>query len=72
MVGLALDRVALGVGDRHAARVDRHQLVVLDHQGAPGLGEERGDRGGDEVLAFAQADHQRAFLARRHQAVGVL
>ena len=47
-------------------------LAVLDLEHAPRLGEEGRDRRGEERLAVAEPDHQRALLARRHQRVGVV
>ena len=44
----------------------------LSPRARAGLGQERGDRGGDEGLALAEADDQRALLTRCDEAVGVL
>ena len=72
LLGRALDRVALGVGDRHPGGVDRDDLVVLDRHRPPRLGEEGGDRRGEEALALADAGDQRALLARPDQQVGAV
>ena len=57
---------------RDVALVDGDDLVVLDPEGAAGLGQEGRDRRGDEVLVLAQADDQRALLPRGDQRVGVI
>jgi len=72
LLGITLLHVALGVGDRHVALVDRDDLVVLDAEGGARLGQEGGNGRSDEVLVLAQADDQRALLARRHQGVRLL
>ena len=57
-----------------AVGVDRDDLAVLDERTAPRLGEEGGDRGGDERLPLAEPDDQRALLAggdQRPRVVGV-
>ena len=37
-----------------------------------GVGEEGGDRGGEELLALAAADDQRALLARADEQLGLV
>jgi hypothetical protein len=47
--------------------VDLYDLAVLNELDVAGLGEEGRDGGGDEALALAQADDQRALLASAHE-----
>ena len=47
-------------------------LVVLDQLHAARLGQEGGDRRGDEALAVADAHHQRALLARADEHLGLV
>ena len=51
---------------------DGDDLAVLDHLHPAGLGQERRDRRADEVLAVADADDERALLARRDEQVAVV
>ena len=72
LLRLALDRVAVGVGDADPGGVDRDDLVVLDRDREAGLGEEGGDRRGEEALAVADAGDQRALLAGADQQPGLV
>ena len=56
--GLAVDRE-----EAHAGGRDRDDLAVLDQLHAARLAQERGDRGGQEHLAVAVADDERALQA---------
>ena len=82
LLDLALDRAAVDRLDEARARGgDLDDLAVLDELDVARLGEEGRDRGGDEALAVAEADDQRALLAgadeharvvRRHRDEGVV
>ena len=63
----ALELLAGGRHDLHSLRAQHDDLAVLQILDLAGLGEKAGDRGGDELLALATADDQRALLARSHQ-----
>ena len=69
LFGGALDRVAVGVGDPHLVGFDFDQLAVFDRHRDAGVGEEGGDRRGEEGLPLADAGDQRALLAGAEQAV---
>ena len=58
-------------GDEEArrARADRDDLAVLDELDAARLGEERRNSGGQERLVVADADDQRALLARADEQI---
>ena len=51
---------------------DRDDLAVLDQLDAARLAQERGDRGGEEHLALADADDERALEARADEHVGMV
>ena len=72
LLDLALARLAGGVGDHDALGADRDDLAVLDLHHGPGLAQEGGDRRGEEGLPLADADHERAFLARGDERLRVL
>ena len=72
LVDLALDRLAGGAEELDAVAAHDDDLVVLDQLHLAGVGEEGGDRGGDELLALAAADDQRALLARADQQLGLV
>jgi hypothetical protein len=46
----------LGGEERRALGPDRDDLAVLEELHLPGLGQERGDRGGEEHLALPHPD----------------
>ena len=60
----ALELAAVEVEQRDALGRDHDQLAVLDLLDAARLLEEGDDVGGEERLAVAEADHQRALQAR--------
>ena len=62
----------VGVRDRDAVGGDRDDLAVLDLHHGPGLAEEGRDRGGEEGLPLADADHQRTLLAGADEQLGVV
>ena len=51
------------VGDRDAVGGDRDDLVLPDRERVAGVLDERGDIGAEEVLALAEADHERRVAA---------
>lgn len=55
----------LQVGQGVTAVVDLQQLVVLEEQDVARVGQEGGDGGGYEILAFPYPEHERAVPARR-------
>ena len=63
---LDLDRVAVEVGDLDALGGDGDDLVLTDREGVAGVLHERGDIGGEEVLALAESDDERGVAARAH------
>ena len=69
---LALDRRAVGLEELHAAGPDDDDLLVLDVLHVARVGEERRDRRGEELLAVAAADDERALLAGAHERVGLV
>ena len=60
---LALDRHAGGGEELHAVGPQDDDLVVLDELDVARVSEEGGDAGGEELLAVAATDDQRALLA---------
>jgi hypothetical protein len=56
----------------HPARTQHHDLIVLDVLDVTGVAQEGGDRGGDELLAVAPPDDQRALLACSHDETGLV
>ena len=56
----------------HALGAQDDDLAVLQVLDLARLGEERGHRRGDELLALAAADDQRALLARADEHVGLV
>ncbi len=76
-VGVPVDVEGAEVGGPAAERADvvalggdRHELVLAELDGLPGVRDERGDVAGDEHLAVADADHQRRVAAGRDQLAG--
>ena len=72
LVHLALDRVAVLVQDAVAVAADLADVAFLEEDEAARHRQQRRHVGGDEVLAVAQADDDRAALARKDDALGVL
>jgi hypothetical protein len=82
-IGVMLDplhRAALRIDHADAGALQGDHVAVVEVDDPARLRDERGDVGGEEVLAVAQADHQRAAHARaghdlriveRHHAEGV-
>ena len=68
----ALDGRAGGVHDPHAVGPQHGDLAVLEVLHAARLGEEARDGRGDELLALAAAEDQRALLARPDQRLGLV
>ena len=63
-VDLALGGAAVAVEDPHAGAAHAGHVALLEVDHASRRGEHRGHVGRDEVLAFAEADEQRAADAR--------
>ena len=72
VVFLALRGGAEEVGDLHGVGGDGDDLVLAQFDGAPGVVDEAGDVGAEEVLAFAEAHHERGVPARGHDDVGLV
>ena len=72
LLDLAGDLLAGRAAELGGAAAHGDDLVVVDELHAARLAQERGDRGGDEVLALADADHERAVLAGADDRVGVV
>lgn len=70
MEALLLDGVAVEVGERDVVGRDLDDLAVADLERLAGVRDERGDVGGEEVLALADADDQRRVAAGGDDAVG--
>jgi hypothetical protein len=68
---LADARLAFEVGDHHSVTSHRDELALLDEDHLAGLGQDRGDIAGDEVLAFAEADDQRRRVLRCDERPGL-
>ena len=66
-LALALDRLALGRLEARAGRIEGDHLAVLDELHVTRLVQECGNRGGDEGLVVAEADHQRALQPGGHE-----
>ncbi len=68
----AIDGVAVSIDHLHAtaAQSDDVAVVKIDH--AARLRDHRGDVGGEEVLALAQPDHERAAHARAGHRIGIV
>jgi hypothetical protein len=67
-----LDRVAGEVGDAHLFGGDDRDVVLVDRDGAPGRGDEGRDIGAEEVLALADADHERRVVTRGDHLAGLV
>ena len=61
--GLAVDGVAGEVGDGVAVGADLDDLVLTELDGVAGVADEGRDVAGEEVLALADAEHQRRVAA---------
>ena len=72
LLDLALERRAVGQQEARAVGRDHDDLAVLDVLDAARLAQEGGDRRGEEGLAVAAADDQRALLARADEHVGLV
>ena len=68
---VARDLAPLDAEQRGALGRDDHELAVVDVLDAPRLGQERDHVGGQERLAGAEADHERALKPRADDHVGV-
>ena len=69
---LALERIAGRAHELDAVRPQHHELVVVDVLNSARVAQERGDRRGQELLAIAPPDDQRALLARADQQPGLI
>ena len=72
VVAVALDGDAVEADHGDAVAGDRDDLVLPELQRLAGVLDERRHVGADEVLALAQADHQRRVTAGRDHAARVL
>ena len=72
VVFLALGGGAVEVRDFHGVGGDRDDLVLAEFDGAPGVVDEAGDVGAEEVLALAEADDERGVPAGRDHDVGLV
>ena len=70
VVLLDVARVPVEVGDGDAVPAQLDDLVLAELDGLPGVRDERGDVGGQEVLALASADDQRRVSPRADDDVG--
>ena len=59
-------------GDLGAERGDGRDLALTQHEHALGVGDDRGDVGGDVVLLLAKPDDQRRVEARPDEELGVV
>jgi hypothetical protein len=66
----AFGGIAVGVEDAHGVPANLGDVALLQERESLGDGQQGEDIGGDEVLAHAHADHQRAAQARDDEAVG--
>ena len=69
---LALDRLAVEVGELHAVGSDHRHVAVGQKENVARVIENRGHVGGHEVFVVPQADHRRRAIARRHDLVGIV
>ncbi len=67
----ALDALAGGVVDRVALAPHVGDVALFEIRDAPRDAKERGGIGGEEVVAVAQAHHQRTSLPRTHDTSGL-
>ena len=72
LVRLALERLAVGGQELRALGRQDDELVVLERLDGARVREEGGDAGGEELLAVAAADDQRALLAGADQHAGLV
>ncbi len=72
VVARALGRRAVEADHLDTLTGDRDDLVLAELEGLAGVLDERRDVGADEVLAVADADHERGVTSCRHHARGVL
>ena len=72
VVGPALGGRAVEAGDADALGGQRDDLVLVELERLAGVLDEGGDVGAEEVLALAEADHERAVAARGHHQAGGL
>ena len=71
-LGRALHDDAVGRHDGDAVGLQDDELAVFEVLHRAGLGEEGGYGGGDELLALAATDHERALAAGAHQRFGLV
>ncbi|KAG1488287.1 hypothetical protein G6F52_013976 [Rhizopus delemar] len=66
---VALDRLVMLVEDAHPGAADLGRVTLFQENHLAGGRDHRRDIGGNEVLAFTQADQQRAAHARADEAL---
>ncbi|KAG1531044.1 hypothetical protein G6F50_016931 [Rhizopus delemar] len=66
---VALDRLVMLVEDAHPVAADLGRVTLFQENHLAGGRDHRRDIGGNEVLAFTQADQQRAAHARADEAL---
>ncbi len=71
LLDFGLARLARHVADFNAVGGNPHQFAVVDIRDALGVFHNRRCVAGQEILPFAEADHQRRFVARRDDFAGV-
>ncbi len=72
VVGADRGRLAVEGGDLHRLAGDPHDLVLAELDRVPGVLDEGGDVGGEEVLPLADPDHQRGVAPGGHHGLRVL
>ena len=70
--GRGLDGAAVEVADLDAVGGDRDDLVLPDREGVAGVLDEGRDVGAEEVLAVAEADHERRVAAGADDEAGLV
>ena len=71
MNGLHLDGLAVEVGDDDRVGGERDDLVLAELERVARVVDERGDVGGEEVLALTEADDQRRVATGADDEVGL-
>ncbi len=72
VLDLAVDGLAVEVGELHACRGDDGEIAVGEEEQVARVIEDCGNIGGDEVFVFAQADDGGRTVARGDDLVGLI
>jgi hypothetical protein len=71
LMNLALDRLAVAIGDSHGGACDFSDIALFEKDEGACLRQECCDIGGDKVLVFTESDDDRAPFTSENDALGV-